>query len=163
MKGILKLSALVLALVMTFALCSCNISLGSQQNMSLVEEIVAEVKKECELPEMVKVSENQLAQFYSIDKNDVANFCAYVSADSMTKDEVIIVEALTESEACAIRDALTKHHEDLLDESKEYLPDEYEMIKECKVVKDGIYIRLFISKDADKMEDIYNSYMNTNT
>lgn len=163
MKKSLKLSALVLALVMSVALCSCNISLGNevgnQEEMSLVEEIVAEIQKECELPEMTAISEDQLFQYYDIDKNDVANFSAYVSTDSMTKDEIVLIEALTESEACTIRDSLTAHHENLLEESKEYLPDEYEMIKNCEVVKDGIYIRLFISNDADKMEDIYNSYM----
>lgn len=144
---------------MIITLCSCNVSLGNQEDMSLVEKIVAEIQKECELPEMVEVSEDQLAQYYNIDKNDVANFSAYVSDDSMTKDEIILIEALTESEACTIRDRLTTHRENLLAESEEYLPDEYEMIKNCEVVKDGIYIRLFISNDANKMEEIYNSYM----
>ncbi|MEE1153699.1 MAG: DUF4358 domain-containing protein, partial [Acutalibacteraceae bacterium] len=117
---------------------------------------------ECELPEMTEVSEHQLAQFYGIEKTDVANFSAFVSADSMTKDEIILIEAFTESEANTIRDRLTTHRENLLEESKEYLPDEYEMISNCEVVKDGIYIRLFISNDIDKMEEIYNSHIQSN-
>lgn len=161
MKRYLKLSTLILALIMSVMLCSCNISLdgSTQEDMSLVEQIVADIQKECELPEMVKVSEDQLAQYYNIDKSDVANFSAYVSSDSMTKDEIILIEALTESEACTIRDRLTEHRQNLLEESEEYLPDEYEMIEKCEVVKDGIYIRLFISNNADKMNEIYNSYM----
>lgn len=162
MKKTLKLSALILSLIMPFLFCSCNISLGQQEKLSLVEEIVADIQKECELPEMTEVSEYQLAQFYAIDKADVANFSAFVSADSMTKDEIILIEAFTESEANAIRDRLTTHHENLLKESQEFLPDEYEMISNCEVVKDGIYIRLFISKDIDKMEEIYNSHMQSN-
>jgi hypothetical protein len=95
LKKTLKLSALVLSLIMPFLFCSCNISLGQQEKLSLVEEIVAEIQKECELPEMTEVSEHQLAQFYAIDKADVANFSAFVSADSMTKDEIILIEAFS--------------------------------------------------------------------
>lgn len=158
MKKHLKLSALILSLILSISLCSCNVSL-EQEKQPLVKEIVSEIQKQCELPVMEEVSEYQLGQFYNIDKTDVAYFTALVSTDSMSKDEIILIEAFTESEANTIRDRLNEHYDNLLSETKEYLPDEYEIIKNCKVVKDGIYIRLFISKNADKMEEIYNSYM----
>jgi hypothetical protein len=158
LKKYFKLLALILSFVLSVSLCSCDVSL-SQEEQPLVKEIVSDIQKQCELPEMEEVSEHQLGHFYNINKADVANFVAFVSADSMSKDEIILIEAFTESEANAIRDRLNEHYDGLLSETKEYLPDEYEIIKDCKVVKDGIYIRLFISKNADKMEDIYNSYM----
>lgn len=159
MKKYLKLTYLILALTITLALCSCNISLDQQEKKTLVDEIITEIQKECILPEMTEISEDQLGQHYGIDKTDVANFSAYISTDSMTKDEIVLIEALTESEANTIRDRLTEYRENLLAESEEYLPDEYEMIKNCEVVKDGIYIRLFISNDIGKMEQIYKSYI----
>ncbi|MEE1125239.1 MAG: DUF4358 domain-containing protein [Acutalibacteraceae bacterium] len=158
MKRYLKLSVVLLSLILSISLCSCSVALN-QEPQPLVKEIVSEIQKQCELPVMEEVSEYQLGHFYNIDKTDVAYFSALVSTDSMSKDEIILIEALTESEANAVRDRLNEHYDNLLSETKEYLPDEYEIIKNCKVVKDGIYIRLFISKDADKMEDIYNSYM----
>ena len=158
MKKYLKLSVVLLSLILSISLCSCNVALVPDEQ-PLVKEIVSEIQKQCELPIMEEVSEYQLGHFYNIDKTDVAYFSALVSTDSMSKDEIILIEALTESEANAIRDRLNEHYDNLLSETKEYLPDEYEIIRNCKVVKDGIYIRLFISKDADKMENIYNSYM----
>ena len=158
LKNSLKLSALILSLILSISLCSCSVPVA-QEKQPLVKEIVSEIQKQCELPEMEEVSEYQLGHFYNINKTDVANFSAFVSADSMSKDEIVLIEALTESEANTIRDRLNEHYDNLLSETEKFLPEEYEIIKDCKVVKDGIYIRLFISKDANKMEEIYSSYM----
>ncbi len=164
-KHSLSLTAIIFSLVMVLMLCSCELAPPAQQesnklNLSLVEQITEDIKEQCGLPEMREVTEDQLAQQYGIDKTDVANFSAYVATDSMTKDEIVIIEALTESEANAIRDSLEDHYNVLLDETKQHLPDEYNKIKNTEVVKDGIYIRLFISDNNAKMEEIYASYMN---
>ncbi|MEE0059898.1 MAG: DUF4358 domain-containing protein [Acutalibacteraceae bacterium] len=162
-KHSLKLTAVIFSLVMVLMLCSCELSPAQQQenkvNLSLVEQITIDIQEQCSLPEMREVTEDQLAQQYGIDKTDVASFSAFVATDSMTKDEIVIIEALTESEANSIRDSLEDHYNVLLDETKQYLPDEYKKIENTKVVKDGIYIRLFISDSNDKMEDIYASHM----
>ena len=163
-KHSLKLTAIIFSLVMVLMLCSCELLPAEQQtpnkdNLSFVEQITADIQEQCNLPEMREVTEDQLAQQYGIDKTDVASFSAYVATDSMTKDEVVIIEALTESEANSIRDSLEDHYNVLLDETKQHLPDEYNKIKNTEVVKDGIYIRLFISDNSAKMDQIYASHM----
>ena len=65
---------------------------------------------------------------------------------------------MDEGSACSVRDCLDKYYDSVLKESKEYLPDEYEKLEKASVVKDGIYVRLFVSDDAAKMDEIYNSY-----
>jgi len=126
--------------------------------VSKPEKIVEEIKNKCTLPEMKAISEEQLFTFYGINKEDVAYFSAVVASDSISKDEVAVFEAMDEGEADTICDRLQEHYDAVLSECDEYLPDEYKVVKSCSVVKNGIFVRLFISAEAEKMDEIYNSY-----
>lgn len=154
-----KITLLFMCIAIAFSVTACNVTGGTTPQKSTPEQIVEEIQRECTMPEMKEVSEDQLSSLYSIRKEDVAYFSALVATDSLSKDEVIVIEAMDEGEACTIRDRLQEHYDAVLEESKEYLPDEYTIVEKCSVVKDGIYVRLFISEDADKMNEIYNSYM----
>ena len=154
-----KIALLLVCIAVVFSVTACSVTSGTESKKSTPEKIVEKIQSECDLPEMKEVSEDQLSSLYSIRKDDVAYFSALITNDSLLKDEVIVIEAMDEGEACTIRDRLQEHYDAVLEESKEYLPDEYAVVEKCSVVKDGIYVRLFISEDADKMNEIYNSYV----
>lgn len=156
-----RLFPFILCIVMIITCCACSASSDNSKDSSFVskpEKIVDEIKSKCDLPEMKAISKEQLFTYYGIKEDDVAYFSAIVAGDSFSKDEVAVFEAIDEGEANAIRDSLQKHYDKVLKECDEYLPEEYKVVKACKVVKDGIYIRLFISAQAEKMDEIYNSY-----
>ena len=162
-KGTVKFFALILSLTLILGLCGCQVSTAPStsqvENKSTPEKILAEIKKDCTLPDMRNISEDQLDVLYGIDKSYIAYFAGCVATDSLSKDEIVIIEAMDEGEANTIRDRLQNHYDKLLEECKEYLPEEYKIIKKCSVVKKGIYISLFISSEADKMTSIFNSYI----
>lgn len=153
---------IVLAVFLAVGLCGCKSSGknvdSSSQYVSKPEKIVSEIEKKCSLPQMQQLNEEQVFTEYGIEKKYFAYYSAIVAADSISKDEVVIFEAMDEGEANTIRDRLQEHYDAVLRECEEYLPDEYEVVKKCSVVKDGIFVRLFISADADKMNEIYKSY-----
>ena len=124
----------------------------------LCGKIIDDIKNYCNLSDMQDVDQEQLFSLYGIKDEHVAYFAAIKSTDSVSKDEAIVVQGMDEGSACSVRDALESHYEKVLKESKEYLPDEYEKVKKSEVVKDGIYVYLFISDDNEKMTDIYKSY-----
>ena len=121
-------------------------------------KIIDDIKNYCHLSDMADVSQEQLFSLYGIKDEHVAYFSAIKANDSVCKDEAIVVQAMDEGSACSVRDALQTHYNKILKESKEYLPDEYEKVKQSAVVKDGIYVYLFISDENDKMTEIYHSY-----
>lgn len=165
-RGILFLFCLILI----FVSCGCSfVSKGTTSDSSEIvsditektsvpEKIVNEIKQKCNLPEMEELSLYQLGEIYGIKEKDVAYFSALKASDSLVRDEIIVVQAMDEGEACSVRDRLQEYYENVLEESKEYLPDEYEKVKNCTVVKDGVYVRLFISDNTEVMEKIYESY-----
>lgn len=153
---------IILSVFLAVGFCGCksggkDVS-SSSQYVSKPEKIVSEIEKECSLPQMQKLNEEQVFTEYGIEKKYVAYYSVIVAADSVSKDEVAVFEAMDEGEANTIRDRLQEHYDAVLKECDEYLPDEYEVVKKCSVVKDGIFVRLFISADADKMNEIYKSY-----
>lgn len=165
-----RLILFLFCLVLVFTSCGCSLKdkgtksdssgtvSSTTEKVSVPEKIVDEIKQKCNLPEMEELSLYQLGELYGIKEKDVAYFSALKASDSLARDEIIVVQAMDEGEACLVRDRLQEYYEKVLDESKEYLPDEYEKVKNCEVVKDGVYVRLFISDDAEVMNKIYESY-----
>ena len=131
---------------------------SSVQDGDIPNKIVSEIKEKCKLSGMTELSKEQLFSRYGISEEYVMYSAVLVSGDSLSKDEVIVIKAMDEGSACSVRDCLDKYYDSVLKESKEYLPDEYEKLEKASVVKDGIYVRLFVSDDAAKMDEIYNSY-----
>lgn len=135
-----------------------GVSSSSVQDGNVPEKIVNEIKEKCKLSGMTELSKEQLFSRYGISEEYVMYSAVLVSGVSLSKDEVIVIKAMDEGSACSVRDCLDKYYDSVLKESKEYLPDEYEKLEKASVVKDGIYVRLFVSDDAAKMDEIYNSY-----
>lgn len=164
-------SLFLLCFVLIFVSCGCSLANNGStsgissdlsstmvEKVSVPEKIVNEIKQKCNLPDMEELSLYQLKALYGIREKDVAYFSALKASDSLVRDEIIVIQAMDEGEACSVRDHLQKHYENVLEESREFLPDEYEKVKNCAVVKDGVYVRLFISDNAEVMDKIYDSY-----
>ena len=124
-----------------------GVSSSSVQDGNVPEKIVNEIKEKCKLSGMTELSKEQLFSRYGISEEYV-----------MYSAVLVVIKAMDEGSACSVRDCLDKYYDSVLKESKEYLPDEYEKLEKASVVKDGIYVRLFVSDDAAKMDEIYNSY-----
>ena len=126
-------------------------------NNDTTRVIIDMIKKQCNVKYMEDASLEQIIQRYDLKEDYVETASGLMDNDSLSMEQAVVVKAKGESEACSIRDSLGEYYNHILKESKSYLPDEYEKIKKCSVVKDGIYITMFISDDFDKMTEIYNS------
>lgn len=126
-------------------------------NNDTTKIIIDKIKKQCNIENMEDASLEQIIERYALKEDYVETASGLINNNSLNMEQAVIVKAKGESEACSIRDSLEKYYKNILDESKSYLPDEYKKIKKCSVVKDGIYITMFISDDFDKMTEIYNS------
>lgn len=157
--------------VSSTAISGCDVKTGDTENSSVSEssantndkssvpeKMLAEIKSKCDIDDSMKeLTAEQLKEIYDIDSEDMDSFVAIASDDSLIKDQIIIIRTMGESEACKTRDRLQKYYDKILADSKSYLPDEYEKIKKCSVVKEGIYVSLIISDQADKITEVYNS------
>ena len=136
---------------------SSMVSSGTSKG-EICGQIIDDIKNYCHLSDMTDVTQEQLFSLYGIQDEYIAYFAAIKSTNSLSKDEAVVIQAMDEGSACSVRDCLQSHYDKILKESQEYLPDEYEKVKTSEVVKDGIYVYLFVSDENQKMTQIYNSY-----
>lgn len=169
LNKIILMALVAVVCVSSTAISGCDVKIGDSESKktsqssvadktSVPEKMLAEIKSKCDLGDSMKpLTAEQLKEMYNIDSEDMDSFVAIASEDSLVKDQIIIIRTMGESEACKIRDSLQKYYNKILDDSKSYLPDEYEKIKKCSVVKDGIYVSLIISDKVDEITEVYNS------
>lgn len=104
---------------------------------------------------MTKVNDDILTSFYGIDTADVNDYFALISTDSTKQDEVIMVEAKDADALKRVQEKIQTRYDSKYAQTKDYLPEEAKLIEASKVETDGNYVWMFISADADKMNEIF--------
>lgn len=72
-------------------------------------------------------------------------------------DEVVIIKAKDEASIPAINEAIQTHIENQMAAFENYLPENYEMVKNHILKTKGNYVLLAISKDAEKIEEVFDN------
>ena len=150
-----KITAIILALVMTLCLAACGN--GDSSKDVNHEEVYNQIAEKTTLPDMTQInSADLLLSFYGINEADAKQYVAYVSSISTQVDEIVMFEAVDSEAADRIKTALQTRYDSQYSANKNYLPDQAAIIKECEVSQNGNYVRMFISPDAGTMVSVYN-------
>ena len=83
-------------------------------------------------------------------------FAAQQCSNGISAQEIVLVEAVDEAAASVIQEKLENRLSARMAESKDYLPDEYTIISDCEVVRDGLCVRLIIHAQEDALVEQYN-------
>ncbi|HIR04324.1 MAG: DUF4358 domain-containing protein [Acutalibacteraceae bacterium] len=152
-----KIYALLLAAVMLLGITGC---VQEEKRISL-EDVMAKIALTYDLPdEMVQIqSEEDLMNYYGIASGDVLQYQAQINGSGVEQDEIVMIQAKDSGAKAVVEAKLNERYQSKLSSTKNYLPDQYNMLKKCKVQTSGNYICMFLSKDAEGMTNIYNSYL----
>ena len=156
-----KTVSLFLCVMFVFSLCACT-KKASDIKIDL-SSVMAEINEKIDLPEndMMKVSStDKLMDYYGIKAEDVASFEIQMNSSGVEQDEIVLIETTSEEACQRVEQALKARLDDKTTQMKNYNPEQYEILSNCSVSVSGLYVRLFISKDADKIEEIFKSYLN---
>ena len=143
------LSIFVLA-ALALALCGAKLEDGSVD----LEAVLAEFNLS---EEMMTLDADELADIYYIEVEDMKQAAAAVHTSGINCDEIILIEAASEDAAAYIKDILDARYEAKLNETENYLPDEYAIIKECSVTVNGNYLAMIVAPNAAELVEIYNA------
>lgn len=150
---------MVLALVMVFAFAGCNGDNGSNASSSANVNLTDVMDKiNSDYPsEMTAITDvAQLGTYYEIKSEDVKSFAAEIDRSGI--DEVVLVETTDSDAASRVQQCLNTRYQSKLQQGASYSPEELNIIKECSVKTNGNFVSLIVSKDAQGMETVYNSY-----
>ena len=108
-------------------------------------------------PEMVPVSEKRMLNYYGIDPAACPQAMISRCSDGLRADEIWLVEAQNDEAASKIKELAEARVTLVGQETENYLPDQYAVVKQAKIVQNGSSVGLFISPQADKMAELFQA------
>ena len=152
-----KLSALLLALLLVVGLAACSGSnSGTEGKSADLTKVMDDMKAVLENKEMMDLGKDNLLQNYGIDPESVKQFAVYIDSTGLKGDEIILLEAKDEEAAKTVKQMIDARYQQKENTMKSYQPEEYAMLKECKVQQNGNYISMIVSPQHEELEKIYN-------
>lgn len=149
---------LLLTFGMALALSACGSSKEKEADVDL-SAVMDEITSEYDLPDMMSVSTDEnLTSFYGIDPEDVESYAIQICSTGIDADEIVLIRAVDTDAAARVEEQLEERYESKLSQMEDYLPEQYDIIKECSVETNGTYVSMIISPDAEAMTELYNSY-----
>lgn len=108
-------------------------------------------------PEMVPVSEKRMLNYYGIDPAVCPQAMISRCSDGLRVDEIWLVEAQSDEAARKIKELAEARVTLVGQETENYLPDQYAVVKQAKIIQNGSSVGLFISPQADKMAELFQA------
>ena len=100
-------------------------------------------------------TKDDMYKYYNINADDIKQFAAEVGkSDTDSKNtEVVLVEATDSDAASRVETALTNRYNSIFQQNASYSAD---MVKNCKVTKDGNFVTMIIGEKASDMLTMFN-------
>lgn len=149
-----KLITLMMTLILTLTMASCSQSGTAGKNADLPKALET-MKTEVGFQDVVELDKDGLKTNYGIDGEDVKQFAALVDASGIKCEEVVLIEAVDADAAKTVKEQLEKRMESKLAQNKDYLPEQYAIIKKCSVEQNGNYVSMIVGQEHEKLTEIY--------
>lgn len=146
---------LSLVLVTLLLLCAC----GREAADFSTAEALDKIKESVTMPaETVELGVNDLLDYYGIAAEGIEEVSAVQDACGY-KDEIVILKAADEKTAEDAAAHLEDHIGYQRESMKNYDPEMYDILTQSEVIRQGKYAAMFISREQDAMEDIFESFV----
>ena len=151
-----KLIAAVCAvLAATILLCAC-----SQSKVKPLAQVFDSIKEQVTLSELNEFQfVSALDRYYGITSDEVVEFAGGINNSGVNQEEIVMIMASNTEAADHIQTVLENRRQAKYNENKNYNSEQAQMIDSCSVDRHGMYIAMFISENADKIREIYNTQL----
>lgn len=121
-----------------------------------VDSIWADISK-LDLPSLNPMDDATLSALYGISAADLEEYVFMMPLMNVQATEFFIAK-VKDGKMDAVKAGIAKRQADLDAQWAHYLPDQYELVKNYKLVTNGNYVIFAISGLADDAVSIFNSY-----
>lgn len=150
-----KLLTFLLGAFLVFSLAACTAQTATKQ--ADLNKVMADMKAKLKNTEMMDLESSDLMTNYGIESSDVKQYAAHVDSTGIKGDEIIIIEGKDGDAAKRIKEKLDARYKQKETEMKDYLPEEYAMLKKCSVKQDGNYLSMIVSPQYEELNKIYSA------
>lgn len=149
-----KIITLAVAMVMCFSLLA-----GCGSKDVNLNDVMTKLNSDYSLSLDPLSSVDELNTYYSINTEDVKQFAAEIDSTNDAPKEIVLIEATDADAASRVEEALTSRLNSIMATYNSYSPDQVDMVKACKVTKDGNFVSLIVADQAPEMLDVYYEYV----
>ena len=100
-----------------------------------------------------------LLNLYGITPEQVKQSASFVTMAGTFPDEIILVEAVDETAAASIAEALQRRLDEVMVQSKSYDAENYAAAQACRVRTNGLFVSLILSPRHDEIAAVYEEFV----
>ena len=109
---------------------------------------------------MSEIPSDLYASVYQIDPSAYEDVLVYGAMMDVKANEIIVIKAKDSAGLNAAKSALSNRLAALKEQWKNYLPDQYEIVKAGTVTTKGLYAALVVAQDGQKAVAAFNAAAN---
>ena len=148
----------IFAVAVALVLCLSLLSGCGSKDVNL-NDVMTKLNSDFSLSLQTLSSADELNTYYSISTDDVKQFAAEIDSTNDAPKEIILIEATDADAATRVEEALTTRLNSIMATYNSYSPDQVDMVKACKVTKDGNFVSLIVADKAPDMLNVYYEYV----
>ena len=148
----------VISIVSAFVLCLA-IFAGCGAKEVKLSEVMDKINSDFSLSLQKLESADELNRYYSIDTADVKQFAAEIDPNNNAPVEIVLIEAVDADAASRVESALTTRYNAIYSQYSSYTPEQLDMVKACKVTKDGNFVSMIVADKGADMLNVFYSYV----
>ena len=116
---------------------------------SVAQEMLYVITDGIELPARVNMDITMFKDTYGITTNHLSSYVVSTPMMNVHATEIAVFEVVDENGRKAVKEGIEKRVEALKAQWGNYLPEQYELVKNYKVVDNGNFVLFVISEQAD--------------
>lgn len=155
MKKLQRLMAGLLCLAAVFGLAACSGGEDSSFEMD-VEEVYKELMSTPDMPAMIELPEDKALDFLGLDMSRCVQAVTAISAMNIQADEIWLVEAKDSAAAAEIEQLARSRVEQRMGEFENYAPDQYQVLENAAILREGNYVVLLVSQDTEALKAAFD-------
>lgn len=148
----------IFAVAVALVLCLSLLAGCGSKDVNL-NDVMTKLNSDYSLSLQTLSSVDELNTYYSISTDDVKQFAAEIDSTNDAPKEIILIEATDADAATRVEEALTTRLNSIMATYNSYSPDQVDMVKACKVTKDGNFVSLIVADKAPDMINVYYEYV----
>lgn len=145
---------LIVLLVFGFAGCKKDDTATVEVTAADVWNAVLSAFPEDFFPVLMELDASTLDKFYGISSEDTADFVGHIPLMNVSASEVLIIKPSSGGEDKVLA-GIEQRRAALEERWSEYLPEQYALVQDHRLVQNEGWILFAISEDADKIVEIF--------
>ncbi len=148
-----KIISILFAVFMMLSLFACGGETAKEIDIKAVKE---QIISDLSIDGALDLAPERLLALYGIEEADIFESACFITMGGVFPDEIVMIKATSSDSADRIEAKLSTRLDEIKVQSQSYDPENYAIAQECKVLREGNTVALFMSAKHADMEAIFN-------